>query len=482
VSNRLSKEHPQYAYKADVAIIGAGTAGLAAYRAVKAAGKSALLIEGGPHGTTCARVGCMPSKLLIAPAEAAHATQRLEGFGIGLSGRIKVDGKAVMARVRSERDRFVGFVTDGVNGIPDSDLVHGRARFLDDTTLVIDDRVTVRAPSIVIATGSSPSYPAAWKALGTRLLTNDDIFELDDLPDSVAVFGPGVIGLELGQALHRLGRRVKVFGRGGGVGPLSDPALLRAAREIFGAEFQLNTGARADVAPDGSGDGIVVTWRAPDGSAHVERFSYLLAATGRTANVAGLSLERTTLATDERGVPLFDRTTLRCGRSSIFIAGDVNDDVPLLHEAADEGRLAGENAARFPDVRAGLRRAALSIVFTDPQISIVGGGFARARELPHVTGEVSFADQGRARVMLRNRGLLHVYAETGTGLFVGAEMLGPDAEHIGHLLAWALQMKLTIAQMLEMPFYHPVVEEGLRTALRDAQAKLRLAPDSRRAA
>src|SRR4030095_4941869 len=241
--------------------------------------------EGGPHGTTCARVGCMPSKLLIAPAEAAHATERLEGFGIELSGRIKVDGKAVMARVRSERDRFVGFVTDGVNGIPESDLIHGRARFVDDTTLVIDDRVTVRAPSIVIATGSSPSYPAASTALGTRPLTNAAVFELDDLPDSVAVFGPGVIGLELGQALHRLGRRVKVFGRGGGVGPLSDPALMRAARDIFGAEFPLDTSARADVSRDG--DEVVVTWHAPAGSAPVERFSYLLPATRRTAQVGG---------------------------------------------------------------------------------------------------------------------------------------------------------------------------------------------------
>jgi dihydrolipoamide dehydrogenase len=84
--------------------------------------------------------------------------------------------------------------------------------------------------------------------------------------------------------------------------------------------------------------------------------------------------------------------------------------------------------------------------------------------------------------MLRNQGLLHVYAEIGTGRFLGAEMLGPDAEHIGHLLAWALQMKLTIAQMLEMPFYHPVVQEGLRTALRDALAKLALAAQARHAA
>ena len=84
--------------------------------------------------------------------------------------------------------------------------------------------------------------------------------------------------------------------------------------------------------------------------------------------------------------------------------------------------------------------------------------------------------------MLRNKGLLHVYAQTGTGRFLGAEMLGPDAEHIGHLLAWALQMKLTVAQMLDMPFYHPVIEEGLRTALRDAQAKIELGAETRRAA
>jgi dihydrolipoamide dehydrogenase len=466
--------------RTDVAVIGAGTAGLAAYRAVKATRRSALLIEGGPYGTTCARVGCMPSKLLIAPAEAVHALDRLQGFGLALEGRVKVDGKAVMARVRAERDRFVGFVTRGVDEIPDVDKVRGRARFVDDRTLVVDERIAVHAGSIVIATGSSPVYPAAWKALGDRLITNDDLFELIELPDSVAVFGPGVIGLELGQALHRLGVRVKIFGRGGGVGPLSDPDLLREARAVFGAEFYLDTDARAEVAREG--DEVVVRYRALDGSAQVERFSYLLAATGRTANVSGLALERTTLATDQRGVPLFDRMTLRCGNSSIFIAGDVNNDVPLLHEAADEGRIAGENAANFPEVRDGLRRALLSVVFSDPQLAIVGGGWARLRDTPHVTGAVSFANQGRARIMLRNQGLLHVYADSDTGAFLGAEMLGPDAEHIGHLLAWALQMKLTVAQMLQMPFYHPVVEEGLRTALRDAQAKLNLAAQAKRAA
>ena len=470
----------------DVAVIGAGTAGLAAYRAVKSAGRRALLIEGGVHGTTCARVGCMPSKLLIAPAEAAHAVERFGAFGLTVDGPVRVDGKAVMARVRRERDRFVGFVVDGVDRLPASDKVRGHARFADDRTLLVAREpggaadLTLSADRVVIATGSSPSVPPAWAALGTRLVTNTEVFDWQDLPSSVAVFGPGVFGLELGQALHRLGVRVKVFGLGGGVGPLFDPAIVEYARRALGEEFYLDTDAHADVSLDG--DQVLVRYRALDGVTRDERFDYVLAATGRRPNVAALDLARTTLALDRFGVPVHDRHTLRAGASSIFIAGDASNDVPLLHEAADEGRIAGANAARYPDVRPGLRRAGLGVVFTDPQIATVGGGYAAARNAHHVTGMVSFEDQGRSRVMLRNRGLLHVYAEVDTGLFLGAEMIGPDAEHIGHLLAWARQMNLAVEQMLEMPFYHPVVEEGLRTALRDAQAKLDAAATTPRAA
>jgi dihydrolipoamide dehydrogenase len=453
----------------DVAVIGAGTAGLGAYRAARAAGRGAVLIEGGVHGTTCARVGCMPSKLMIAPAEAAHAVERFEGFGLRLAGDVVIDGKAVMARVRRERDRFAGFVVQGVDALPAGDKISGHARFVDDTTLAVGD-TTIRAKAVVIATGSSPAYPAAWKALGDRLVTNETIFEWTDLPQSVAVFGPGVIGLELGQALHRLGVRVRIFGRGGGVGPLTDPDLVAEARRIFGAEFYLDTDARAGVSLDG--ERVAVRYRALDGGIRSEHFDYVLAATGRAPNVRHLGLEHTSLARDAQGVPLFDRETMQCGSAPIFIAGDANNDLPLLHEAADEGRIAGDNAARFPDVHAGLRRAPLAIVFTDPQIAVVGGGFRKARDVAHVVGSVSFDDQGRSRVMQRNRGRLNVYADIGTGSLLGAEMIGPDAEHLGHLLAWARQLDLTIAEMLKLPFYHPVVEEGLRTALRDAYAKL----------
>ena len=457
--------------KVDVAIIGAGTAGIAAYRAAHGAGASALLIEGGVHGTTCARVGCMPSKLLISAAEAAHAIARAPGFGVH-AGETRVNGREVMARVRSERDRFVGFVLRGVDEMPATDRLDARVRFVDRQTLESEDGRRIQARSIVIATGSRPTVPAILGALGDRLVVNDDVFMWDDLPKSVAVFGPGVIGLELGQALARLGVRVVVLGRGGRIGPLTDPYVRRAAIDAFSHDFMLDPDAHVSRV-ERVEDGVEISYRLPSGEERTERFDYALAATGRVPNVEGLGLETLGIDLDHRGVPRFDRRTLQAGSSSIFIAGDAANDLPVLHEAADEGRIAGANAAMWPSVKAHARRAPLAIVFTDPQIAIVGGGFAQLHAHSLATGEVSFEDQGRSRVMLRNRGLLRVYGERETDRFLGAEMAGPDAEHIGHLLAWALQSGMTVSRMLEMPFYHPVVEEGLRTALRELAANVK---------
>ena len=465
----------------DVAVLGAGTAGLAAYRAAVAAGSRAVIVEGGAYGTTCARVGCMPSKLLIAAAEAAHGVERWDAFGLRLDGTMRVDGRAVMARVKRERDRFVGFVLEGVERIPAADRLRGHARFESDRSLTVGRHTRVRFGHAVIATGSRPNVLPFLRAAGDRLVVNDDVFDWDDLPRSAAVFGPGVIGLELGQALARLGVRVRMFGKGGFVGPFSDPAVRDYARDAFRHEFWLDPDA--DVRGiERTPDGVAVRF-VDGGDEHVETVDFVVAATGRAPNVDDIGLENTSVARDARGVPLFDRATLQCGASPIFIVGDANNELTLLHEAADEGRIAGENAARSPDVRPGHRRAPLGIVFSDPQLAVVGTRFADLPAGAFVTGEVSFEDQGRSRVMLRNRGLLHVYAGARTGEFLGAELIGPDAEHLAHLLAWARQLKLTVPQMLELPFYHPVVEEGLRTALRDAAAKLgEVRPDIRRAA
>jgi len=454
----------------DVAVIGAGSAGLAAYRAARKWSDDVVIIEGGEHGTTCARVGCMPSKLLIAAAEAAHAVEEAPRFGIATT-RPAVDGVAVMERVRRERDRFVGFVLDSLRGIPADDRLRGHARFLDDHRLQVGGDMVVTADRIVIATGSSPNRPATFQALGDRLVVNDDIFEWRDLPGSVAVFGPGVIGLELGQALHRLGVDVHMFGVDGSVGPLTDPRVREAALRSFSREFFLDPAARIRQLRR-TEDGVRIEFSDTSGRAVAIDVDYVVAATGRRPNIAGLELHNTSLPLDVRGRPPVDPATLRIADSHVFIAGDATGDRPLLHEAADEGRIAGDNAGRYPAVEPGFRRSPLAIVFSDPQIAMVGSRYVDLQGRNTVTGEVSFEDQGRSRVMLKNQGLLRLYADACSGRFLGAEMVGPRAEHIGHLLAWAHQAGMTVADMLAMPYYHPVVEEGLRTALRDACRQL----------
>ena len=463
----------------DVAIIGSGTAGMGAYRAALKHTNSIALIEGGPYGTTCARVGCMPSKLLIAAAESAHHARHTDQFGVRVP-TVQIDGQAVMERVRRERDRFVGFVVDSVESFNPEHRIRGFVTFKDDHTLLIGDHTELKAEKIVIATGSSPFIPDILSAAGDRLIVNDDVFEWQDLPESVFVSGPGVIGLELGQALSRLGVRVTVIGRSDSVGGLSDPEIKRYAKKIFKNEFDLQLNATLEQVKEVN-DGVEVRYVNEAGETVSAVYDYLLAATGRKPNVDALGLENTSVVLNAKGVPQYDgltmQTKMHAKDSHIFIAGDANNDLPILHEAADEGKIAGANAATFPQVTPGHRRTLLGVVFTEPQIVQLG---LRLPEIEakygqaYVVGEVSFEGQGRSRVMGKNIGVLKVFAAKNTGVLLGAEMFGPSAEHIGHLLSWAVQQKLSVERILDMPFYHPVIEEGVRTAFRDAHEKLSL--------
>lgn len=451
----------------DVAIIGAGTAGLAARRAAVAAGARTLLIERGPGGTTCARSGCMPSKLLIAAAHAAHAVREAARFGVACGGPA-IDGRAVMARVRRRRDEFVGGVLDDVARLDPDQKLAGVARFIDRNTLLVGDDVKVAASAIVIATGSQPAIPDHLKALGDRVITSDDVFDLTDLPSRLAVIGAGPLGVELGQAFARLGVAVHVFDQGQALGGLKDPGIMAEARHLLGGDMAIALGVSVQAAIDGDGDGVRLTWRDSDDAPRALHVDRVLVATGRPPDIAGLDLHRTGLPLDDHGLPRVDPETRLCGRGPIFMAGDVDGDRPVLHEAASEGAIAGRNAALYPSVRPGERHVPLSIVFTDPGIARVGrpepgeGG---------VTGCYDFAGNGRAVIAGRAGGLLKIHAARD-GRVCGAEMLAPDAEHLAHLLAWAIEARMDIAAMLAMPFYHPTYQEGVRGALQDARSKL----------
>ncbi|RMX04085.1 dihydrolipoyl dehydrogenase [Corticibacter populi] len=456
----------------DVAIIGVGTAGMAAYQAAHRHTERILTIEHGPYGTTCARVGCMPSKLLIAAAQAARQARLAPHFGVQ-TGPVHVDGAAVMQRVREERDRFVQFSLDTVAAWPSGHKLSGTARFSDSGVLQVGEDTIVKARSFVIATGAASQVPEDLRTqLGDRLITSDVVFDWQALPGSVAVMGSGVIGLELAHALSALGVRVRLLGRGGKAGPATDPEVAAHCAELTRASIpscldsQLQSARRC-------AEGVELRYSS-DGQTHTETFDFLLVATGRRPQLADLHLEAAGVTLDEQGLPPFDAQTRQLGSLPIFLAGDANNHHPVLHTASDDGFAAGHNAATWPQVQSFQRRAPLNIVFGEPQIAMVGQSHRALLEggADFDTGTVHFRNQGRARIEARNQGVLRVYADTADGRLLGAEMVGPAAEHIGHLLAWALQQKQTVASMLACPFYHPTIEEGLRTALQQLRKKL----------
>lgn len=441
----------------DVAVIGAGTAGIAAERAARKGGARTLLIDPAFRGTLCANTGCMPSKLLIAAAHAAHAVRHSPVFGINPEG-LSIDGPAVMARVRAERDRFVEFTRETFADLPEGTAIRGRASFAGPGRLVLDDGRQIRAGAVVIATGSVSSVPPPFRDLGPRVLTNETFFELPDLPRRLAVIGGGPVGLEMAQAMGRLGVLVTLFDKGTTLGKARCEAVHAALTDAVSRDLTLRLGC--DTTAETVPEGIRIDWTGDDPGRAV--FSHVLVAVGRPPDLDGLNLGAAGLELDDHGTPVFDRHTMQCGDASVFMAGDADADAPLLHEASTEGAIAGLNAAAFPAVVRHQRSTPFTLTFTDPPVASVGA----APEKGTICGRSSYRNQGRARTEARDEGVLTLYADAD-GRLTGADLCCPGAEHLSHLLAWAIQSRATATQILEMPFYHPTLEEGMKTALRE---------------
>ena len=440
----------------DVVIVGAGTAGLAALREVRKRTESFLLVNDGPYGTTCARVGCMPSKTLIAAADALHVRTRLDEFGIRGGDGLSADIPAVLNRVRVLRDHFVAGVLEATEDLGDRRL-DGRARLDGPNRVVVGDRV-IQARRVILAPGSSPIVPKPWRALGDRILTSDTLFEQQDLPRRIGVVGLGSIGAEIAQALARLGLEVHGFDGAERMAGLSDKKVAETLRAALAREFAIHLGAQVELAE--AEGGIEMRW---DGEAVL--VDTVIAAVGRRPNVQGIGLETLRVPLDDKGMPEVDPETMRIGDTPVLLAGDASGAKPLLHEGADEGHIAGLNATSDEPIRLG-RRTPISVVFCDPEVAVIGDPAGSLDPEDVLAGEASFASQGRARIMQENRGVMRLYAAKGDGRLLGAEMAAPAAEHMAHLLALAVGRNLTVHDLLRMPFYHPTVEEGLRTALR----------------
>lgn len=445
----------------DVAIIGAGTAGLSAQAEVAKVTDSYQVFDPGPYGTTCARTACMPSKAFLQSAHDFHRRHAFAALGIRGGEGLRVDGAAVLAETRALRDRLVAGVLDGMESWRETRLVPHAPCFREDGVLVAGDRA-VRPRATVVAVGSVPVVPPPWQGFGDRVITTEDFFEMQDLPRRMAVVGLGPAGLELGQALSRLGVEVTGFDPGPILGGLSDPDVQPRIREALGSELRLvRAAAEPAEGPDGA---LMLRW--PDGEVVVDR---VLLTVGRAPDLERLGLDRIGVAFTEDGQPRLHEGRLDQPEARVYFAGDVGRGPALLHEAADEGRVAGWHAARRSPATF-RRRVPLRMVFTQPQIAAVGPGWEvlAQRGDALATGSAAFDRSGRTLLSRAEGGLVRIYADRADARLLGAAIFAPEAEHMAHLLACALDQRLDLRALLRMPFYHPTHEEVLRRALRAA--------------
>ena len=432
---------------ADLAIIGAGSGGLSVAAGAAQLGLKVVLFEKGEMGGDCLNYGCVPSKALIAAADAAHVAGHSTALGISASG-VSVDFAAVMARVHhviaeiapiDSQERFEGL---GVR------VVREAARFRD-RRVVESDSVRVTARKVVIATGSRAAVPPIPGLDAVPYLTNESIFELKACPEHLIVLGGGPIGAELGQAFRRLGAKVTLIEAEAVLGREDPDAAAVVVDQLKADGVSVLTGRKAvRVEP---GPTVVVS--GPEGDQRIAG-SHLLIALGRQASLDGLNLDAAGVAFDRAGVKT-DRS-LRTSNRRVFAIGDAAGRGQFTH-------LAGAHAGLF--VRKALFAAPINadsllvprVTYTSPELAAVGLTEAQARATHGDDVRVlvqPFADNDRAQAEGDIRGFAKLIASK-RGKILGVTLVGAHAGD--HLPLWVLTMTtgLKLSQLTGMIAPYP---------------------------
>lgn len=436
----------------DLVVLGGGTGGLVSALIAAAAGARVALIERERTGGDCLWTGCVPSKALLAAAELAHRMRHAGSVGLSPT-QPDIDFAAVMAHVHGarqtiapqdspERLRLEGVEVIEADGFPEPGVVAAGGRQL-------------RYRVAIVATGSQPMLPPIDGLDAVDPLTNETLWDLEELPRRLVVLGGGPIGCELGQAFARLGSQVTLVEMADGLLIKEEARAGRLVARVLGEEgIDLRLGTRAEgVRMDGAGTWLVV------GDDELP-FDRVLVATGRQPSTGGLGLENVGARTDDRGALLVDER-LRTTARGVYAVGDVTGALPFTHVAAYHARVATPNALF------GLRRkvdydAVPWATFTDPEVGRVGLTEGQARERwgeRAVVAEFDYAASDRAITAGQARGFAKLVGDH-RGRLVGATVAAPAGGEVIAELAAFVAAGAKIDDVSTQVHAYPTLAEG----------------------
>lgn len=442
----------------DLAIIGSGGAGFAAAIAATTRGLRVVMVERSTLGGTCVNVGCIPSKALLAAAEARHVAGEARFPGIATSAdrtdiAALIGGKSeIVGMLRREKyeDLAAGYGWE---------VRHGVARFVEGPALMVDGE-RIEAAHYLIASGAQPWVPAVPGLDETGYLTSSTALELDELPASLIVVGGNYVGLEMGQTFARLGSSVTLIEALDRLAPGEEPELSEVITGVFRDEG-VEVWTSAALAGVSRQDGKVVA-RVADG--REVRANAILMATGRRPVTADLGLHEVGVATGRAGEVVVD-AGLRTSNPRIWAAGDVTGAAQFVYVAGVHGTIVVDNA--FDDAGRSVDYSHLPrVTFTTPNLAAVGLTDAQvaAAGLECTCRVLPLAYVPRAIVNRDTRGVVKIVAEVATGRVVGIHLAAANAGDAILAATYALEAGMTVDQLATTWAPYLTMAEGIKLA------------------
>ncbi len=450
----------------DFAIIGGGSAGFNAARVASDLGLKTAVIDGAKKlGGLCILRGCMPSKTLLYIAETLHYAKHADRFGLKIP-RASADMKAIHARKLSIIGDFAAHRRKQLKS-GKFDLIKHQARFVDLQTVLLDNGQKLRARHFLIATGSKVSTPPVPGLAEAKCWTSDDVLDLDFLPKSVIVLGGGIVACEMAQFLNRMGSKVIQIQRSSNILRDHSKAASSVIQQAFVDEgIELFTGTTLQsVEQDRKRFNVTFKHK---GKIITRRAAHCLNALGRSPNTPRLGLDLAGVKMRSDGQILINRWQ-QTNVPHIYAAGDCSGPHEIVHVAIQQGELAARHVARVSKIKPVDFSLLLSVVFTDPQLAIIGRTETElaAAGIAHITASYPFNDHGKSILMEANYGYVKVIADPKRGRILGAEIVGKDAGELIHCFSGPLAMRATVFDMLRAPWYHPTLSEIITYPLED---------------
>jgi mercuric reductase len=442
----------------DLAVIGSGGAGFAAAIAATTRGLRVVMVERSTMGGTCVNVGCIPSKALLAAAEARH---------VGVDGRfpgiVTSAGATDMAGLIGGKSEIVGMLRrekyEDLAADYGWDVLRGEARFVEGPALVVDGE-RVEAAHYLIASGSAPWVPPVPGLEETGYLTSTTALELDELPGSLIVVGGNYVGLEMGQTFARLGSAVTLVEALDRLAPGEEPELSEVITGVL-ADEGVDVWTSSALAGVSRQNGKVVA-RVADG--REVRADAILMATGRRPVTAGLGLDTVGVATGRAGEVVVD-AGLRTANPRIWAAGDVTGAAQFVYVAGAHGTMVVDNA--FDAAGRTVDYSHLPrVTFTTPNLASVGLTDAQVADagLECTCRVLPLSHVPRAIVNRDTRGVVKIVAEVGTGRVVGIHIAAANAGDAILAATYALEAGMTTDQLAATWAPYLTMAEGIKLA------------------